>query len=77
LYFYLARPLGSNSVRYIPAYYNSSWHNLYIVKLGSHYLAGMAPLDRPFSSLEKKVENFRAALITSRLEIPYEVHAQF
>ncbi|KAI9209822.1 uncharacterized protein BJ171DRAFT_485127 [Polychytrium aggregatum] len=72
LQYHKARPLGGNAVRYTPAFCSGSWHNLYIVRVQAYVLVLMAYIDKPYSSLQKRIDDFRISFAQSRLEIPTE-----
>ncbi|KAJ3035112.1 hypothetical protein HDV00_004334 [Rhizophlyctis rosea] len=67
-----ARPLNHNTVRFTPVYCSGAWHNLYMIRIQSYVLVLMSYIDKPFTKLQRKVEEFRIGFVQSRLEIPTE-----
>eukprot|EP00842_Homolaphlyctis_polyrhiza_P004704 jgi/Hompol1/5234/HPOL_004264-RA len=72
LQYHNARGLGGASVRFTPIYSSNAWHNLYSIRINSYVLFVMCFIDKPYSLIEKRVEEFQTTLIQSRLEIPTE-----
>ncbi|KXS20876.1 hypothetical protein M427DRAFT_93983, partial [Gonapodya prolifera JEL478] len=70
--FIRARPLDGSSVRHTPIFLNGSWHAMYTIRIQNYLLVVKARLDATFTSIQKRVEELRASLIQSRLEIPTE-----
>nr|KAJ3422207.1 hypothetical protein HK105_000705 [Polyrhizophydium stewartii] len=77
LQFHKARSLGVSSVRFTPIFTSGAWHNLYAVRINSFVLFAMLYIDKPYSMIEKKIEEFQTTLIQSRLEIPIEASTSF
>ncbi|KAI8925798.1 hypothetical protein BC831DRAFT_459476 [Entophlyctis helioformis] len=72
LQYHKARGLRAASVRYTPIFSSGAWHNLYAVRINSFVLFVTCFIDKPYSLIERKVEEFQTTLIQSRLEIPTE-----